>query len=721
MTAALLLGALVAAAHAAPVSGQVRERGTGDPVVGATVVGPSGATLATSGPRGGFTVDLPDGPTTLQVLASTHLPATVVVTLAPGAPAPPVRLFLEPAPPTPEVVVEARRESAHAAERVLDRERVEKTPGTHDDLVRLIQALPGVATTPEYGPASGDLAIRGAAPDESTVLLDGIELPYLYHFQQYSSVLHTRLLDELALTPSAYGPSYGGALGGIAAVSSRRPDPQQLHGGFNLNAIMAGGFIQAPVADGWAVSASARRSYADLYEDSNDQYTAWPVFWDYQARVDRRASDRDRLALSVLGAGDAYGRYAGDTEALDPVEQAENPAFSSARAFHGGILRWERDTDRATLRTSLGVVADAQDAAVGDDQQRRDERSVEGRHNAVLSLTDAWRLALGGDARFAQVDRLAQPSRAWVELGAEAPLLARGVTVDESLSRIEGGIYAEPRWERGALDLRPGVRLQADSRVGAVAPEPRLGARLRATEAVRLRAAAGRYTQAPSLDALSPQSGDPTLGLSDSWQGAAGVDLLVSGRWEISVDGWGRRLTDAVFEPPGEAPEAQDGVAWGGELVSRYRVRERFFSWVGLTLGRSLRDGAPGPYDQPWSVTAVASWDFRPRWNAGVRYRAASGLPYTPITGGTYDGDTDTYAPIVGTAWGARLPTYQKLDVHLDRAFAFRQWTLHAYLEAWWVPPKANNLYPVYSYDFSEQALVAGPGFVPLLGVRAAL
>ena len=162
-------------------------------------------------------------------------------------------------------------------------------------------------------------------------------------------------------------------------------------------------------------------------------------------------------------------------------------------------------------------------------------------------------------------------------------------------------------------------------------------------------------------------------------------------------------------------------MAWGAELVSRARVRERFFSWVALTLGRSLRDGQPGPWDQPWSVSAVASWDFRPRWNVGARYRLSAGLPYTPISGGRYDGDTDSYAPILGPAWSARLPNYQKLDVHLDRAFAFRQWTLHAYLEAWWVPPASNNLYPVYSYDFSEQALVAGPGFVPLLGVRAAL
>lgn len=300
-------------------------------------------------------------------------------------------------------------------------------------------------------------------------------------------------------------------------------------------------------------------------------------------------------------------------------------------------------------------------------------------------------------------------------------MLARGLPVNEVLQRIRGGIFVEPRFTLGRLDLRTGLRGQADSATRSLLPEPRVALRYALTDALGLRAGGGRYSQVPTLDDLSPVTGDPDLGPIDSWQAAGGVDLLVSGRWELSLDGWARSLQGAVLSSPGEAPLAQDGRAWGTELVSRYRVRDRFFSWVGLTLGRSLRDGEPFAYDQPWALTVVASWDFRPHWNLGLRYRAAAGLPYTPVEGGLYDGDNDVYTPIMGEPYSARLPTYQKVDLHLARAFEFRRWTLDAYLETWWVPKAANNLYPVYSYDFTEQALVSGPGFVPLIGLRAVL
>lgn len=710
---------LATTALAAPVTGAVKERGTGDPVAGATLVTDGAASLTTTGPLGRFTVDLPPGTHTLSVLSESHLPGALVLDV-PETGLAKVLFFVHPAPPPPEIVVEARRASDHPTQRVLDRERVEKTPGTHDDAARLIQALPGVAMTPEYGPQSGDLAIRGAAPGDSQVLLDGVRLPYLFHFQQYSSVLHTRLLDEVALAPSSVGPSYGGMTGGVAAVRSRRADPAQLHGGLNFNAIMAGGFVQTPVGDRWAVSASARRSYADLYESSNDQYTAWPVFWDYLTRVDHENDRGDATSVMVVGAGDTYGRFAGDTEALNPVEQAENPGFDFGRAFHGLVGTWERVEDRQQHRSAAGVVWDEQSGSLPTASSRRDELSLDLRHTSVFQGCEEWGVALGGDLRASRVGRQATTDRAWAELADESPLLARGVPVDEVLLGVVGGVYVEPRVRLGDVELRPSLRGQGASGVG-LAAEPRGQLRAEVSDALRLRFAAGRHTQAPTLDQRSAAGGTPALPLTTSVQQSAGADLLLSGRWELSMDAWSRALDHAILEAPGQAPRSVDGEAYGVELVSRYRVRNRFFSWVALSLGRSTRDGAPYAYDQPWSLSVVASWDITDRWNVGARYRIAAGLPYTPITGGTYNGDTDAYEPIFGAPFSQRLPTYSKLDTHIERSWRLRRWTLVAYLETWWVPARYNTLYPVYSYDFSQQDLVAGPGLLPLLGVRARL
>lgn len=718
-------------AQAAELAGSVREVGTGDPLPGALVqvLLPSGVLQASTGPRGGFALAVPDDLREVRLVVSHggHLPLEqdLVVPLER-----PLRLSLTPEPPAAEIVVEAARRSDHAARHILDRERVEQTPGTFDDPVRLVQALPGVAVTPEYSPTAGVLAIRGAAPGESRVFLDGVEIPYLYHFQNYASVIHSRLLDEVALYPSAFASEWGDAVGGIVSVTTRRPDPARVHGGVNANAITTGAYVQAPLRDGAAVSLSGRRSIADLIDDSNDQYTVWPVFWDYLGRADLGQGDRT-LAVTLVGAGDRYGRYPGDTATFDPLERDTSPDLSFSRAFHALTVSGRVAEADQVHRLTLGLTQDTLGGTIDDQSQLRRERAMSLRYRSDLIRSSAVRWSFGGDGRVAGIERVADPERAWTELGDEVPMLAAGIPVDEQLQRVQGGVWAAPQLTVGRGRLHPGLRVQGDTLSGAWAPEPRLSTAVDLSADHRLRGSVGRYSQAPSADALSAVTGDPTLPLALSDQVAVGADVTVAGQWELSADVYGRATRNTVEVDPGDAEglgavRVRDARAGGIELVTRTRQRDHYFFSASLALSRSQRriddtqPWVPGDHDQPFAFNLVGSWDFAPGWNAGLRYRLASGLPYTPLSG-TYDGDTDTYRATPGPENSDRLPTYQKVDLHLERAWTFPTWTLVGYLEAWWVPPRSNAMYVVYSYDYTQRAPVAGPPFVPLLGMRAEL
>jgi len=59
------------------------------------------------------------------------------------------------------------------------------------------------------------------------------------------------------------------------------------------------------------------------------------------------------------------------------------------------------------------------------------------------------------------------------------------------------------------------------------------------------------------------------------------------------------------------------------------------------------------------------------------------------------------------------------VDLHVEKSWTMRNWTLVAYGEGWLVPPRNNGMYVVYSYDFSKNATVSGPVFLPLVGLRA--
>jgi hypothetical protein len=78
---------------------------------------------------------------------------------------------------------------------------IRSLPGAGNDALRALQSLPGVARTP-FG--LGGLALRGTAPRDTNVYLDGIEVPLLYHFGGLASFLPPR-------SPRAPGAEIGGA------------------------------------------------------------------------------------------------------------------------------------------------------------------------------------------------------------------------------------------------------------------------------------------------------------------------------------------------------------------------------------------------------------------------------------------------------------------------------------------------------------------------------
>ncbi|MEL6345157.1 MAG: TonB-dependent receptor plug domain-containing protein [Myxococcota bacterium] len=710
-----MIWALVSIAAAAPLEGVVRRRGSGDPIPAAEIrLG--GDVLGRSGPDGRFVAEVPEqGSARLVIFAAGYRPAEAVVTLPTDAS---VAVYLEPAAAEPEIVIEARRSSPHAVRRVLDRERVEETPGTFVDPLRLIQTLPGAVVTPEYSPTAGEVVLRGSGPGESRIYFDGVELPYLYHFQQYASIVHPRLLDEVAVYPSAFSAAYGDATGGVVAVKTREAETDRPHGSAEINLITVGGALTSPAGEAGAVSLSGRRSFADLRESSNDQYTFWPVFWDYLARYDRVLEPGHRISITGLGAGDTYGRFAGDAASLDPLEQASNPDFDFSRRFHSLFLRDDLTGGWGRAQTVLAYVDDRWSGELDAARQLREERYAWLRQSTVLLPRDWLQLHVGIESKLAWVSREVETERAWVELAAEAPLLNRGVSQDEDVQRLTGGLWVEPHWLLGTTRVQTGVRTQWDTASSSLVVDPRLTVQSEVGVDWQIRAAAGRYSQPPPLDALSQTAGDPTLTPARSEHVALGVDREILERLELAVDGWAKQLRDIVVADPGEAPKLEDGWAAGVEVTTRYRIRERFFSSISASLGRARRADRPFAYDQPYALNAIASWDVSPKWNLGVRYRYAAGLPFTRIEGGVYNGDTDAYEPVFGGVNGARLGDYQKIDGVVRRTQAFRRWTLTLYAEGWYVPPQGNALYPVYNYDFSEQALVAGPVFVPLVGGR---
>lgn len=720
-------------ALARPVEGVIVVQGGNATLPGATITLPDGSVVVTDG-RGRFQVELPDVDAPSRKALDTLPKITIAGEgyLDEALPArPPARgrwvIALSPAPPENEIVIESFRPTGDLTRQPVDAEMAFETPGTYDDAVRLIQALPGVAVQREYSPTSGDLTVRGSLPGDNRYYVDGIEVPYLYHFNQYASVVPASSLDQLELFSSTFSAKYGDSAGAIVEASTRSDRPDHVAGNASLNFVMLGADVRIPVPNKrWWVSVSGRRSYQDLVGESSLQYPKWPTFYDASVRAQHDGT-KGSTQIFFTGAGDAYARAVGELDVLDPVDQTRAPSLNYRHDFQilGVQHRW------GLGRFVVGVVHDDERAAVSVGG-RADVRSlvVASRLDARAPITDDISLEYGYEAK---------PEFTWIDVssaGVYGPLVQREApetsweTVFSATGtpRLRAGLYTQLNARIGRVRLMPGLRAGADLLGGSAAQavgtlEPRFAMRARVADATELRLAAGRYQQRPETNvALALSRALPT---TDSWQVGAGIEQTIYQRLEFGLEGFYKASSDVIVLPASGPPQVWDhGRAYGGEFVMRYRLREVFFLWAQVAAGRSLAidaDGRASPTqaDQPIAGGVVASWNILPPLNVALRWRGASGLPYTAIVGSTYDATEDSWIPTFGALNGIRMPFYQKVDVHLAYTWTLPRWSLTASADVWIVPKPSAPIYPTWNYDFSEAGFVIGPVVLPLLGLRA--
>ena len=717
----------LATALAAPIEGRILEHGSGAAVTDAEITLPDG-TVVTTDENGRFTLDLEDGIQQITVVSYAHRPADVELDLPLERKHLVVRL--RPLPAHGEIVVEGFRQTSDLSRHAVDAEQAFETPGTYDDAVRLVQALPGVNIQREFSPTSGDLSVRGSLPGDNRYFLDGIEVPYLYHFNQYASVFPASQLSSLELFPSGQGVRYGDAVGAVVEARSRLDAPKAISGSVGINFITASAEVRVPIKDGWWVSASARRSYQDLVGEQTDQFTIWPVFGDFAVRAEHGDQDKG-TGVFVWGSGDRYNRAAGELDVLDPVEASSTPSFDFKRDFQitGVRHHWRQG------RVVFGAVHDHVKATLSGGG-RQDIRTLAltsrgdlfGRFNDVASWTAGWELR--GTAGW--VDTAPGGAGAF-EVAAEAPSITWPAPVSGTALRAQPAAYGEIHLHAGPVRFMPGLRVGLDVIQVAKEPstvvrpsvpliEPRLAIQWRIADQTSLKASGGRYQQRPELAAVLAS---PALPTTSAWQAGLTVEQAIANRVEISLDGYYKYLLDPLFQPPTGLPRAANtGHLWGVELTTRYRIRETFFVWSWIGYSRALLVdefgfSRPSSGDQPYSGGLVASWNIIESFNVAVRYRVAAGLPYTPVDRGLYDANVDQWLPVLGDINSARMPLYQKIDLHLAYTHTFKRFSITASADLWIVPKSSAQLYPTWSYDYSEQGWVSGPQILPLLGLRA--
>jgi TonB family protein len=576
-------------------------------------------------------------------------------TTTPSAAATPVA----PAPPVVEDV-NVRGLKLDPGAQELGHAEIRQLPGAFGDPFRAIEMLPGVTPIisgiPYY-------YVRGSPPSNVGYFIDGVRVPYLFHFGAGPAVLHPSLIDRLELYSGAYPAEFGRFAGGIVATDTRAPK-EGLHGEANIRFVDAGAIVDAPFDGGrGAVIVAGRFSYTAALLSLISPGTSID-YRDYQAEVLYHLTPRDTVSLLTFGAFD----LASDTENGNKVT-----LFGSE--FYRADLRYDHALDGGgSLRIATAVGLDrsripgtgarfAQDVLI---QPRAALRLPLGPHLTLRAGVDGAFDVIHGDLppRYSESDSAYADDLAFYEsrldtaIGAYADVVAK-VTP--------------------ALEVTPGVRVDnyTSGSVQALAVDPRLSSRLTVAPHVRLVQAFGLAHQPPAFPIPVPALTIGYLqgGLQETVQTSAGVEADLP--WDVKGSAIGFHnaffhMNDAFGTPTGTSNDSNGpfgnalsrvkGSAYGLELSARRSLAKGIGGFVSYTLSRSERTTdlmRPSGFDRTHVLNVAASVDMGKGWLGGARLLFYTGEP-------TYLG-TPANQPSTTPQPPPRYPPFWRLDLRLEK------------------------------------------------------
>lgn len=719
--------------------GVVLERATRKPIAGAFVACQNTAEETITEPDGTFELRPEVGICNLQITSPSHHPVSRLEQVVEGQVLELTYYLMPKRFGQFQTVVRGEREKREAVRRTLEREELQKVPGTFGDPLRVVQSLPGVARTP-FG--LGALLVRGAAPQETGVYIDGVQIPLLFHFLGGPSVINAEMLDRIDFYPGGFGPRYGRATGGILDAGLRRPDPDDIHGSFQVSLLDAYAFAEAPVYGDTSVSIAARRSYIDtllpivLPEDPRTgTISILPRYWDYQARVDHgKRGDRHHFSVMAFGSDDALAVTATGGQRNRDLDVGTRTLFHRARA--GWTYRNGSFTN--TLAPFVGF-----DHLAGNFNESLDaaiNQYMAGvRNEATWELPGGHVWRLGADFQLSRVTfEMTVPTVPDYRLFPGERAARPPQDVERSLDNFDFGFYTDFTIKAtDKLTLIPGLRvdrfrLHGRNRDGA---DPRLTARYQFTDRTAVKGNVGHYTATPDPSMFDPEFGNPNLLLPKAFQSSLGVEHKFTDTINVDVVGFYNRRYDMpqfsgtlVRQPDGSLkPEVFNneglGRSYGVELLLRHEITRNFFGWIAYTLSlteerRRFGEYTITPWDQTHILAAVASYNFGNGWEVGGRFRLVSGTPVTPVLGATFDADTDFYRDVDGAFFSERMRTFHQLDLRIDKTWLFDVWKLGVFLDVQNVYWADNVEFTTWDYRYREKVEIPGIPILPIIGVK---
>lgn len=604
---------------------------------------------------------------------------------------------------------------------------IERNPGGNRDISKVIQSLPGVATTVSF---RNDIIIRGGAPNENRFYLDGVEVPNINHFATQGSsggpvgMINVNFIREVDFYSGAFPASRGNALSSVFEFKQKDPRTDRIGANFTVGATDFGLTVEGPITKNNTFMFSARRSYLQFLFKVL-QLPFLPIYNDFQLKNKIEFDDKNQLTIIGLAAIDDFEL---NLDANETEEQryilASLPSNTQWNYTIGANFTHFRDAGFTNFVVSRNHLDNKAIKYLNNDDSDESNKLLDYNSQEMenkLRIEDnvrknGWRINYGVNYEYATYtnstfNRITLPGgvNTTIDFSSEINFNKYG-----AFGQIGRSFFGS------LLSLSFGFRVDGmDYNSQTSNPftqfSPRFSASYLLSERISLNFNTGRYYQAPAYTVLGYRDSTNTLlnkqngvGYIESDHIVAGIEYNSTTNTKISVEGFYKIYRDYPFlttdsislanlggdfgvignEP---ATSTSKGRSYGIEFLAQQKLYKGFYGILAYTLVRSefedrSGDLVPSSWDNQHVVALTMGKKFKRNWELGAKWRFSGGSPYTPI---------DVATSSLKTVWDInntgildytqlnteRLPVVHQLDVRVDKKYYFKKWSLNLYFD----------------------------------------
>ena len=571
--------------------------------------------------------------------------------------------------------------------------------GGQPDFAQYLQVLPGIISTGDQG---GQLYVRGGTPVQNMLLLDGVILFNPFHSIGIFSVFDMDIMSSADVYTGGFGAEFGGRISSVMDIKTRDGNKKRLSGKVDVNNIGGQLLLEGPLlklkedrktsisfilsGKGSYLKQASKFFYPYVKNEDGLPYN----FWDLYGKVTLATKNGTRWNIFGFNYDDRVN-------------------YSSVANY--GWNNWGIGSNFLIVPGDAPTTIEGSLAYSKYSSELQDV-NFDPRKSSMDGFTFnlGFNYYLGNSLLKVGVDVVGYNTNYEYYTIYHAQRTMEDHTTDLS-------IFAKYKYNfRNKLLIEPSFRLQYYYSLGEASPEPRLALKYNILPNLRLKLAAGMYSQnlvsitsdrdvvslfngflsSPLESDLLPSTlinGDKEIKgrLQKSQHAILGLEYDPINPLSINIEGYFKNFSQLISANRYKMVESDNefiwekGQAYGGDISVKYE-QKGVYIWFVYSLGWVKRNDGKVNYfphfDRRHNINLVASYSFGKRrsWEINCRWNFGTGFPFTqtqayyPHYDPTYINDDyvstneDVFFLLAGLN-EARLPSYHRLDLGAKKKF----------------------------------------------------